>query len=162
MIQFYLLSVLLNLLAGFYMFFSAHDAIYDEISPIDSDEDNSSSKPDFSDKGGNLFSRIVGISENSDDKLFRIVVGGLSFLIAMIKLFSPVRGIVIIGDFLPAVAGLAAAANILLGYYMNSVSSPVNLPPLIRKVLVDGQKFVGIFCIAAAVLHFLFPYSAVL
>ena len=97
MIQFYLLSVLLNLLAGFYMFFSAHDAGYDEISPIDSDEDNLSSKPDFSDKGGNLFSRIVGISENSDDKLFRIVVGGLSFLIAMIKLFSPVRGIVIIG-----------------------------------------------------------------
>ena len=64
MIQFYLLSVLLNLLAGFYMFFSAHDAGYDEISPIDSDEDNSSIKTDSPDKSGNLFSRIVGISEN--------------------------------------------------------------------------------------------------
>ena len=162
MIQFYLLSVLLNLLAGFYMLFSAHDTENDATAPLDSDEDNPAIGADSGNKGGSLFSRIFGISSNSDDRLFRIAVGGLSFLIAMIKLFSPVRGIVIIGDFLPAIAGLFAAANILLGYYMNSVSSSVNLPPFIRKILIDGQKFIGIFCIAAAILHFLFPYSAVL
>ena len=159
MLQFYLLSVLLNLLAGFYMFSASRDTelhFSDMEDNFDSDE---SSEQDAEDE--NFFSRIFGVTQG-DDKLFRLVVGGLSFLTAMIKLFSPVRGIVIIGDFLPALAGLSAAASILLGYYLDEVSSSVTLPPLIHKIFIEEQKFVGLFCAAAALLHFLFPYAAVL
>ncbi|MGP1458468.1 MAG: hypothetical protein ACTTKL_04085 [Treponema sp.] len=161
MIQFYLLSVLLNLLAGFYMFFFSGAAEDSDIPPLDSDDGIDFDGEDKSGADKNIFSRIFGLS-HGDDKLFRLVVGGLSFLTAMIKLFSPVRGVVIIGDFLPAAAGLAAAASILLGYYMNEISSSVTLPPLIQKIFIEEQKFIGLFCAAAALLHFLFPYAAVL
>ena len=159
MIQFYLLSVLLSLLAGFYMYFFSKSAEIDGFPPLDSEESGFDAERAKTDK--NIFSRIFGVTQG-DDKLFRLVVGGLSFLTAMIKLFSPVRGIVIIGDFLPALAGLSAAASILLGYYLDEVSSSVTLPPLIHKIFIEEQKFVGLFCAAAALLHFLFPYAAVL
>lgn len=159
MIQFYLLSVLLNLLAGFYMYFFSGRTEDEEISPLDSNEIDFDGQQADADE--NIFSRIFGITPG-EDKLFRLIVGGLSFLTAMIKLFSPVSGLAIIGDFLPAAAGLSAAASILLGYYLTEISSSVTLPPLIQKVFVEEQKFIGLFCIAAALLHFLFPSAAVL
>ena len=159
MLQFYLLSVLLNLLAGFYMYFFSKSAEIDGFPPLDSEESGFDAERAKMDK--NIFSRIFGVTQG-DDKLFRLVVGGLSFLTAMIKLFSPVSGLAIIGDFLPAAAGLSAAASILWGYYLTEISSSVTLPPLIQKVFVEEQKFIGLFCIAAALLHFLFPSAAVL
>lgn len=159
MLQFYLLSVLLNLLAGFYMFSSSRDTelhFSDMEDNFDSDE---SSEQDAEEE--NFFSRIFGVT-SSNDGLFRLVVGCLSFFTALVKVFSPVGGVVIIGDLLPAAAGLSAAVSILLGYFVNSGISAEQIPPLVQKIFIDEQKIVGIGCIIVALLHFLFPAAPAL
>ncbi len=159
MLQFYLLSVLLNLLAGFYMFFSSRDTELHFSDMEDNFASDDASEQDAEE--GSLFSRIFGVTA-SHDRLFCLVVGCLSFFTALVKLFSPVHGVVIIGDLLPAAAGLSAALSILLGYFVNSGIAADQIPPLVQKIFIDEQKIVGIACIVVALLHFLFPAAAVL
>jgi len=133
MVQLYFLSIILNALAGILLVFG--DA-------LDGDSAN---------KGFKLF-----LSSNG----FRLVLGILAAIIGILKLLSPINNTIpILGDLLPALAGLAAGFILIFGFYReNSARSDVegNLDR-IGDTFLHYRKAAGIFLLAIAILHFLFP-----
>lgn len=131
MLQFYFLSVLLNAITGYVLLFA-----------VDRDSLSSNSK----------------VPEVLFDETFRLVLGILTALTGFFKLLTVVRGdIPVIGDLLPALAGLAGGITLLYEFYKTrSTFQEDNLPQII-KVIVTGQNYIGIGLIACAILHFLFP-----
>lgn len=92
------------------------------------------------------------------NKSFRLAIGILTAVIGFLKLFVIVQpDIIIIGDLLPAIAGVAAGANILIDYCREFSSVEINLSEFFTKLFVYGKKYVGILCVIVSVLHFLIP-----
>jgi uncharacterized membrane-anchored protein len=132
MLQFYFLSVLLNALTGFVLLF------------VDRDD------PDAVIEG-----KMPAIMQ---DETFRLVLGILTCITGFFKLLSAVRGdIPVIGDLIPAFAGLIGGFTLLYDFYkQRSTVDEDTLPPVVKKI-VGARKYVGIGCLLAAILHFLFP-----
>jgi len=91
---------------------------------------------------------------------FRLVLGILAAITGILKLLSPINNTTpILGDMLPALAGIAAGFILIFGFYReNSVKSgdPGNLDR-IGDIFLHNKKVAGIALLAVAVLHFLFP-----
>ncbi len=167
MVQFYLLSILLNILAGLILVMLPPLSQKDRASVPAKVEDSDTLEEDpFADveaplsetaaakNSGGAFQMLTQV----DSKLFRLVVGILSVFVGLMKLLSVYRNdLPIIGDLLPVLAGFAGGATLLIDYYLASTSEETILPPFVQSVLVDGRKYVGIACLAVAALHFLFP-----
>lgn len=167
MLQFYFLSILLNLISGLVFLYSSKDSddetsgnsFDDDLFSDSSDSSNSvaadSSSDDSKNKGlkSNLFEIPL-----FNDASFRLVLGILMVLTGLMKLLSPIQyDVPIVGDLIPALAGLFGGTSILIGWYQQKSSIGLNLPEVVNKIFIDGRKYLGIFCIAAAVLHFIFP-----
>ncbi|MBP3367110.1 MAG: hypothetical protein J6K96_09050 [Treponema sp.] len=144
MAQFYFLSVLLNVLAGLILVYGKNLAQEDE----------------FSGEGDSVSSGSTILDFNSP--VFRLVVGILCIFVAVMKILSVFRNDVpVIGDLFPVLAGFAAGFSILLEYYMASSSEPSSVPPAAGAVL-GSRKIIGAVCIAAGILHFVFPQIVLL
>ena len=134
MLQFYLLSVLMNALAGYILF--------------------------FGDSGGVLEWRC-GFSVKSET--YRLVVGILSAFTGLFKLLSSIQGdLPVIGDIVPAVTGVLCGFILIYEYYLNlSVGDDFQQEAENSKketgFLVANKKLIGAAAMIAAVLHFLFP-----
>lgn len=182
MLQFYFLSILLNLVAGLVFIYvvrgdgetslvlsDSDDALADDFSPA-----ASSTSPDFDpekdDLDINLDSESAEKKESASaglkslvlpflgDKTLQLVVGILSLLTGLMKLLSPIQyDIPVVGDLIPSLAGLVAGAVLLLDWYQERSEVELPLPEALRAVYDGGRKYLGIFCIIAAVLHFVFP-----
>lgn len=126
MVQFYFLSVMLNLLIGVMLVFTTEDS---------------------------AVSRIL----DTEDKIFQLVVGILSVFVALVKLLSPVGGVLIFGDFIPAVSGFAGGACVLIHYFYDKAASDVPVSDSVNRIFVGNQKYIGIACLVCAVLHFICP-----
>lgn len=129
MLQFYFLSIALNVLAGYILFTG--------------DDDVLGFKSRFSLK----------------DETFKLIVGILSAITGLLKILSPIEGDVrIIGDLFPALTGLLCGFILILDYYHGS-SSMVASGRLekVDLLLLKNRKIIGIAALIAAVLHFLFP-----
>lgn len=164
MLQFYFLSVLLNLVAGLIfiyamkeeggtnMILSDSESVTDDLD-LSLDEDSPETEThQSSGRLGALASPFLG------DKTFRLVVGILAALTGLMKLLSPIQyDIAIIGDLIPSLAGLVAGAVLLLDWYQENSEVELTLPEPLQNVYEGGRKYLGIFCIIAAVLHFIFP-----
>ena len=130
MLQFYFLSVFLNIMAGFILFFE------DDNCPIEF-------KGDFTMKGGAV----------------KLIVGILVAFTGLVKLFSPLQGNVpVIGDLIPAVVGLLCGFTLLFEYYRHRSSidqseqtKKIEVMILVNRKLIGGAAFI------TAALHFLFP-----
>ncbi|MBQ0052107.1 MAG: hypothetical protein KBT11_08605 [Treponema sp.] len=130
MLQFYFLSILLNVVTGFVFLYASEE----------NSENGIASLPILS------------------DKTFRLVLGILMALTGLLKLLSPIQyDIAFIGDLIPALAGLAGGASLLVEWYEEKSSVSLPLPEIIQTAFVEGRKYLGIFCIASGVLHFVFP-----
>jgi len=92
------------------------------------------------------------------DETFRLVLGILTAVTGFFKLLTAVRGdIPVIGDLLPALAGLAGGFALLYEFYKTrSTVEDIQLPPVVQRI-VEGKRYVGIVSIIAAACHFLFP-----
>ena len=136
MLQFYLLSIVFNALAGILIISRDSDGI-----------------PEFK---KNFFS--------TENETFRLVVGVLAAVIGFLKLLSPIEGDVpIIGDLVPALTGFLAGFILVFEYYR--IRSTVNLPEnaeRLDKVLLRNKKLIGVAAIIGALLHFLFPKALLL
>jgi uncharacterized membrane protein YuzA (DUF378 family) len=132
MLQFYFLSILLNLITGFILLFADKD--------------------DMESFQG------IKMPEIAYDETFRLIIGILSGITGFFKLLTAVRGDVpVIGDLVPALVGLAGGFTLLYEFYRTrSTVEEDTLPPFVQKI-VSSKRYVGIACIIAAVLHFLFP-----
>lgn len=130
MIQFYLLSVILNIVAG-YSLVSYH--------------------------AGAKGTKFDGIREFLRDATVRLVVGVLTVSVGFFKLLSVMRGdIPIIGDFVPSAAGLASGFSLLLEFY--KANSTASIGPLEKFVafLESNRRIVGLSAMASGLMHFLF------
>jgi len=95
---------------------------------------------------------------------FLLVIGILAGITGLLKLLIPMYGMPILGDLLPAVAGVAAGFMLIFGFYREH-SSVVDVEGTINhfgEVILHYKKPIGIILLASAVLHFLFPRAFLL
>lgn len=133
MVQLYFLSILCNALSGYALFSGGGD--------------EGTEKP-------------LSITGNPT---FALVLGILSAVTGVLKLLSPtVDKVPILGDFVPAVAGVAAGLVLIFGIYRKSTppaSSSTNSLDTFAGTVLTFRKPFGLGLIAVALLHFLFPQA---
>ena len=126
MLPFYYLSVTTNLIMGLILVFSAKD------------------KEEFNIKYPFLH-----------EPTFLLVLIIFSGIAAVFKLLSPVAGSVpIIGDIVPALAGLAGC-TVFFHYWSTESGNQVTLPPFLTAI-TEFERPIGYFCLAAGIIHLLF------
>ncbi len=164
MVQFYLLSILLNILVGIILIWGKKAS--ETSTEIQLAEDSSDSFFDREDSEPDADVESASEKQNSaqvmlsqfDSKEFRLIVGILSVFVGVMKFLTVYRNdIPVIGDLLPALAGLLGGASLLVEYYLTSTSQKTELHPFVKTVLVDSRVFVGIACLVVAFLHFICP-----
>jgi len=133
MIQLYFLSILCNALSG-YVLFAGND-------------NETPEKP-------------LSFANNPT---FNLVLGILSAVTGVLKLLSPtVDKIPIIGDLVPAIAGIAAGLVLIFGIYRqntSSASTSTNSLDSLAGTFLAFRKPFGLGLFAVALLHFLFPQA---
>lgn len=130
MIQFYLLSVLLNIVAGY--------ALY-----------SYESEP-----RGSLFD---GIRVFLKDQTVRLIMGILTFTVGFFKLLTVMRGDVpVVGDLLPSVAGMAVGVTLLLEFYRSTANVSTDAIDKLDKIFIANKRLVGIVAMVSGLVHFLF------
>ena len=138
MVQLYFLSILFNGLIGFLLVFTE---------ARDTESIESSMKFSFSSGG------------------FRLTLGILAALTGIIKLFAPLNTMVnqipILGDLLPALAGIVAGFITIFSFYRENSSKIDNDQDgqldRIGDIFLHYKKAAGFALLAVAALHFLFP-----
>jgi hypothetical protein len=93
--------------------------------------------------------------------IFLLVLGIMSAVTGILKLLSPTMdGILLLGDLVPAAAGVVAGIMLVFGLYRQS-SPPTSTGSLdnIAANLMTFRKPIGLGLIASAILHFLFPQA---
>lgn len=159
MAQFYFLSVLMNILAGLVLVFGInlvsqkYDEDLEEADVLDDDLGEISPESSSESKVKKTFGEL-----GLDSASFRMVIGILCVFVAIMKILSVFRNDVpVLGDLIPALAGFAGGASILLEYYISTTDTEVGINENVQKVFIDSRKGIGYFCFAAALLHFVFP-----
>ena len=137
MIQFYFLSIVLNLLAGYILITGDENGVLEF-------------KSDLS----NRFA--------FKDETVKLVVGIIAVVVGLLKVLSVIEGDVpVLGDFIPALAGLLAGFTLIFEHYKDQASPAVftdsERTEKIDSLLVNHKKIIGVIAMIAAVLHFLFP-----
>jgi uncharacterized membrane-anchored protein len=136
--QLYFLSIVFNGLAGFLFVFE------------DSKADNSAEN--------NRKLSVIGDG-------FRLLLGILAVLTGILKLLSPMAGIPILGDLVPALAGIVAGFILIYSFYRERSSENVDGQEKINhfgEIFLHHRKTIGIILLASAVLHFLFSKAFLL
>ena len=135
MIQLYFLSILCNGLSG-YILFAGNE--------------------------GETVEKDFRFSINNPT--FHLILGILSAVTGVLKLLSPtMEGIPLLGDLVPAAAGVTAGLLMVFGIYRRetSLTSPESSGSLDRlgTSLLRFRKSVGLGLLASAIVHFLFPQA---
>lgn len=171
MVQFYFLSIVINVLVGLILLYGTD---FTTTAKISIREEKSASKVRSTIRGKKneeeevkelplpKHNPLKGI-ECIDNKTFRLVVGILCAFVGIMKLLTVFKNDVpFIGDLLPALCGFSGAASLLIEYYLLTTTEETELPVWMHKVFVANRKYVGIACLAASVLHFVFPQVVLL
>ena len=133
MIQLYFLSILCNGLSGYLLFAG--------------NENETVEKSRFS------------------NPTFNLVLGIMSAVVGILKLLSPLlsptgKEIIILGDLVPAAAGVAAGFLLIFGIYRQDKFAASSSEGSLNQLginLLRFRRFIGLGLIVVAVLHFLFP-----
>lgn len=155
MVQFYLLSVVFNLLAAFILIYGKKFADTTVIGSENNIDDfvEKENDVDLSDEVKKSEVYVPGL----DNGMFRLVVGILTVFVGLIKFISAYKGIPVLGDLLPSAAGILSGASLLVEYYYVSASEPELIPDSVKTFFLDSRKYIGIGCFVVAVLHFIMP-----
>jgi hypothetical protein len=130
MVQFYLLSVIMNIVAGYALI-----------------------SFDTGPKG----TKFDGIREYLKDTTIRLVVGILCTAVGFFKLLTVMRGdIPVIGDFFPSLAGMAAGFTMLLEFYRSNSNVTTTTIEKLESIFTSNRRIVGIVAVASGLVHFLF------
>ncbi len=130
--QIYLLSVVVNLLAGVTLSYNFLES--------------------------RLRLSSVFNSELFERPKFWFGLGAASFIVGFLKLISAQGDIPVIGDLLPAVSGLVMGLTLLVQFYRHRNEVVPNAVETLEKVFVDNKTAVGLAGLAIAVVHFLVPH----
>ena len=172
MLQFYFLSVLLNVMAGLILVYAKDftkgtslaagaegsdddDMFSDDLSADAADDDALADEEAPADGES---TKLFADGSFMNDSLFRMVVGILALMVGVLKIASPIQNDApVVGDLVPALANIVAAAALLLEFYANKLSTGITLPFFLQGMFVTGRRYLGVFCIIAGVMHFIFP-----
>jgi hypothetical protein len=136
MIQLYFLSILCNGLCG-YILFAGNEG--------EEQEDSINKNMRFS----------------MNTPTFHLVLGILCAVTGVLKILSPTMdGILLLGDLIPAAAGIIAGILLIFGIYRQDISAAPENPGALDHFgisLLRFRKAIGLGLIIVAVLHFLFP-----
>ncbi len=133
MVQFYLLSVVLNILAGLILILAKPLA-------EDAQEATMAGLPFY------------------ETKNFRLIVGIATAFTGLMKILTVAPGDVpILGDIIPAAMGIVGGACLLYEFFISSSSVKVSLSPLFENLFENGRKYIGIASLVIAFLHFIVP-----
>ena len=133
MMQLYFLSILLNGLSGYFLF----TGIFDE---------------------SETFGEKIRLS--ATNPTFQLVMGILCIVIGVLKLLSPIDRFPVLGDLVPALAGVVAGFILIFGVYRKNTSSVSEASGALEKTgekLLRYRKVFGIGLLVVALLHFIFP-----
>lgn len=131
MVQFYFLSVLLNILTGFVL---SIDLLAERMEWVSSLK--------------------LPLSNN----VFRFVVGISAAAVGFLKLLSVFRGdIPVVGDLLPAAAGILMGVMLIIDYYKAKAAVSSQAIDAIDRVFIRRKSVIGIIGIIIGVLHFFMP-----
>lgn len=173
MLQFYFLAVLLNVMIGLVLVYAADftkgtslavgaddDDMFDnDLSGGEDESDGAVFDDAESDEGvGAGGGKLFADGSFMNDSIFRLVVGILALFAGVLKLVSPIQNDApVVGDLIPAVACIFGAVALLLEFYANKLSTEINLPFFLQGIFVTGRRYLGVFCIIAGIMHFIFP-----
>ncbi|MCR4953815.1 MAG: hypothetical protein K6A43_07020 [Treponema sp.] len=188
MLQFYFLSILFNLVAGLILVNKIDESSEKGLAIADSSSDSeqtAQSKKKAKSKQNEVQAEVQNAESSAEtaasgasdkfstakklqdefrktslfeSKTFRLVLGILTGLTGLLKLFSAIRGDVpVVGDLLPALAGLAGSFCLLLDYYINAATIEVTISDTIKKIFIKNSNIIGFAMILVAVIHFIFP-----
>ncbi|MDR0288289.1 MAG: hypothetical protein LBI03_11380, partial [Clostridiales bacterium] len=99
------------------------------------------------------------LSFSLNNETVRLVIGGLSFITGILKILSPMpENYPVIGDLFPALTGLVGGFILVFDFYQNKATESAALDYMERIASLIGRnrKLIGLVCIAAATLHFIF------
>jgi len=130
MLQFYFLSVLLNVVGGSIL------------------------ASDFLEKKISFFGGVTEVfRERANSKLF---LGILAFIVGVFKILTVTAGDVkVVGDLLPALSGLLIGIGLIAEYYRTRTD--VHTENNINTLLDKYKHIFGSIAILIGVLHFIFP-----
>lgn len=158
MVQFYFLSVLLNIFIGVILISNDEQFLSDE-------ELNDDSK--LIESKGKIVKESLKNDSIFTNKTFCFICGILSVIISVIKLFVVYHNgdkgcdIPVVGDLLPAVIGIIGGATILFDHYSDKVED-FEIPDIVQNLFLNNKRYLGCVCIIVAVLHFILPGVALL
>jgi len=109
-----------------------------------------------------LFKDTDGDVDNSQSSLkkptFILVLGIMCAVTGILKLLSPsFGGILILGDLIPAAAGVIAGLMLIFGIYRNDLSAKAGELDRLGVSLLTFRKPIGLGLMVIALLHFLVP-----
>jgi len=109
-----------------------------------------------------------GVHFSINNPTFHLVLGILSAVTGVLKLLSPSMGIPILGDLVPAAAGVAAGLLLIFGIYRRDASSSTDSADSTETTgkldnlggsMMRFRKTIGLGLLAIALIHFLFPQA---
>lgn len=195
--QLFFLTVLINLLLGFYLFF---------VDELKSESSSNKLAQKIKNSLSNIFAADFSINSKTEKKI-HLIFGFSACIIGIINLFAVYNSkAVIVGDLIPSLGAMAAGFSLLLNYYVknnqkndwettafsktksasetktasgSTIDSETDslddsseekseskkskdkndssLSPLVEALFLKNRQFIGIYCLVAAILHFLFP-----
>lgn len=134
--QFYFLSVTMNLIAGYTIMVS-----------------------NTPDKG----TALDGVRNYLKETTVRLIIGIIVATIGLLKLIIVMRGdIPVIGDLLPASAGIASGTKLFLEFYQKNSSVTTDSLEKVNNIFDKYGKTIGFVTVTIALLHFLIPQVVLL
>ena len=132
MMQFYFLSILANILAGLTL---------------------------TSDYLADKFKAFLPFKDLLAKKNVKTTIGIVAFVVGFLKLLirSNPTDVRVVGDFLPALAGLAMGAGLILGIIKEGGTVSAEKVDNLEKAVANYRVPLGIGGLVVAVLHFLIP-----
>ena len=88
----------------------------------------------------------------------RIGLTAALILVGIMKIISVTAGdVIIVGDFLPALALLISGGTLLIEYLTEGDEPVEGFAAKLEDIFVKHESITGIVCLVAAVFHFIFP-----
>ena len=144
MLQFYFLSVALNIMTGLILVYGTDFSHGENLSS----EDDFDAEADSDARSGSLF---------FNNPSFRLVISILAALTGILKLAATVHikdDVSIFGDFFCVIAGIAGGLALFFDWRTSRGETEDNF---LAAIFTKNRKFIGYFCIAAGFLHFVLP-----
>jgi len=129
MMQFYFLSILANILAGLTL---------------------------TSDYFAEKIKAFLPFKDLLAKKNVRTAIGIAALVVGFLKILLPVQTVVV-GDLLPALAGLAMGAGLILGILKERTKVPAETVDNLEKTVMTYRVPLGIAGLVISALHFLLP-----